>query len=156
MAAFVIRRILWMSVVLFCVSVLTFALMHSVPGGPFSREKEVPPQVLAALEAKYNLDVPVTQQYVDYMGDVLIPRITDSSFRRTPLEDYLINIQLPNGHAFRWMNFGPSFRERNRTVSSMIAFHLPASFQLGSSALAVALAIVVPSGFFAAVNRYTL
>src|SRR5690606_38827020 len=95
MLVFIIRRFLWMMLVLFLVSIVTFALMHSVPGGPFSREKEVPPQVLAALEAKYNLDVPVPQQYLDYMSAVIIPRITDSTFRRTALEDYLININLP-------------------------------------------------------------
>jgi len=155
MLVFIIRRFLWMMLVLFLVSIVTFALMHSVPGGPFSREKEVPPQVLAALEAKYNLDVPVPQQYLDYMSAVIIPRITDSTFRRTALEDYLININLPNGYAFRWMNFGPSFRERNRTVSSMIAFHLPASAQLGAAAIVVALSIGVPSGIIAALNRNT-
>jgi oligopeptide transport system permease protein len=155
MAAFIVRRMLWMSLVLFCVSVVTFSLMHSVPGGPFSREKEVPPQVLAALEAKYNLDTPVTQQYLDYMQAVIIPRITDATFRRTQLEDYLINIDLPGGYAFRWMNFGPSFRERNRTVSSMIAFHLPASVQLGTTAIMIALAIGIPSGIIAALNRNT-
>ena len=155
MITFIARRFTWMLLVLFLVSVVTFALMHSTPGGPFSREKEVPPQVLAALEAKYNLDAPVVQQYADYMGAVLIPRITDSSFRRTTLEDYLINIDLPGGYAFRWMNFGPSFRERNRTVSSMIAFHLPNSMQLGAAAIVVALVIGVPSGIMAALNRNT-
>jgi ABC-type dipeptide/oligopeptide/nickel transport system permease component len=155
MLVFMIRRFMWMMLVLFLVSVVTFAMMHSVPGGPFDREKEVPPQVLAALEAKYNLDVPVTQQYIDYMSAVIFPRITDSTFKRTPLEDYLINVDLPGGYAFRWMNFGPSFRERNRTVSSMIAFHLPASAQLGSAALVVALAIGVPSGIIAALKRNT-
>ncbi len=155
MVLFIVRRFWWMLLVLFLVSVVTFALMHSVPGGPFDREKEVPPQVLATLEAKYNLDVPVPQQYVDYISAVVIPRITDSTFRRTPLEDYLINVDLPGGYAFRWMNFGPSFRERNRTVSSMIAFHLPASIQLGTAAIIVGLSIGVPSGIMAALNRNT-
>src|SRR5690606_1236120 len=114
-----------------------------------------PPQVLAALEAKYNLDVPVPQQYLDYMSAVIIPRITDSTFRRTALEDYLININLPNVYAFRWMNFGPSFPERNRTVSSMIAFHLPAAPRLGPPAIVVALSRGVPSGIIAALSRNT-
>jgi ABC-type dipeptide/oligopeptide/nickel transport system permease component len=155
MFIFIARRFVWMLLVLFLVSLVTFALMHATPGGPFSREKEVPPQVLASLEAKYNLDAPIYQQYIDYMGAVLIPRITDSTFKRTPLEDYLINIELPAGYALRWMNFGPSFRERNRTVSSMIAFHLPASIQLGQAAIIVALIIGVPSGIIAALKRNT-
>ncbi|MBK8022687.1 MAG: ABC transporter permease [Chloroflexi bacterium] len=156
MGKFIFRRFLWMLLVLFLVSVVTFALMHSVPGGPFSREKEVPPQILAALEAKYNLDAPITQQYTDYIGAVVVPRITDSSWQRTIHEDYLFNISLPGGYALRWMNFGPSFRERNRTVSGMIAFHLPVTAQLGVAALLVALAIGVPAGTVAALNRNTM
>lgn len=155
MAVFIFRRFIWMLLVMFLVSVVTFALMHAVPGGPFSREKEVPPQILAALEAKYNLDAPLVQQYTDYMAAIIFPRITDPTFKRTPLEDYLVNINLPDGYAFRWMNFGPSFRERNRTVSSMIAFHLPNSAQLGLAALAVALVIGIPAGIISALRRNT-
>ncbi len=155
MGKFIVRRILWMLLVLFLVSVTTFALMHAVPGGPFAREKEVPPQVLAALNAKYNLDDPLIKQYLDYMGAVVLPRITDDTFRRTTLEDYLVNIDLPNGYALRWMNFGPSFRERNRTVSGIIAYHLPVSAQLGMAALIVALTIGVPLGTIAALRRNT-
>ncbi|MBL8134049.1 MAG: ABC transporter permease [Anaerolineae bacterium] len=156
MGKFIFRRFLWMLLVLFLVSVVTFALMHSVPGGPFSREKEVPPQILEVLNAKYNLDAPLVQQYVDYMSAVIIPRVTPPGWTRTISEDYLLNIGLPGDYAFRWMNFGPSFRERNRTVSNMIAFHLPVTAQLGFAALLVALAIGVPAGTIAALNRNTM
>ena len=37
--AYLVRRILWIIPVLFVVSVITFFLMHSVPGGPWDREK---------------------------------------------------------------------------------------------------------------------
>lgn len=156
MGKFIVRRFLWMLLVMFLVSVVTFSLMHSVPGGPFDREKEVPPQALAALNAKYRLDDPLIKQYVDYMAAIAIPRITDSTYRRTTLEDYLFNINLPGGYAIRWMNFGPSFRERNRTVSEIIAFHLPVSAQLGVAAIAVALVIGIPAGTVAALKRNTM
>lgn len=156
MGKFIFRRFMWMLLVLFLVSVVTFTLMHAVPGGPFSREKEVPPQILAALNAKYNLDVPVPQQYIDYMSAIVIPRITDTTWQRTIHEDYLFNINLPDGYAIRWMNFGPSFRERNRTVSGIISFHLPVSAQLGVAAIFVALAIGIPAGTVAALRRNTI
>lgn len=156
MGKFIVRRFLWMLLVLFLVSVVTFALMHSVPGGPFSKEKKVPEQVLAALNAKYNLDEPLLQQYVDYIGAIVIPRITGPDWRRTISEDYLINIDLPGDTALRWMNFGPSFRERSRTVSGMIAAQLPVSAQLGTAAIMVALVIGIPLGTIAALRRNSM
>ncbi|MDZ4767772.1 MAG: ABC transporter permease [Chloroflexota bacterium] len=156
MGRFIARRFLWMTLVLFLVSLVTFFLMRSVPGGPFSREKEVPPQILEALNAKYNLDAPLVQQYTDYVGDVVVPRVTDSTWRRTINEDYLLNIPLPGGYALRWMNFGPSFRDRNRTVSAIIAFHLPVTMQLGLAALMVALVVGIPAGTISALRRNTI
>jgi len=49
MGRFIIRRILQMLLVLFVVSLLTFATMRAVPGGPFSTEKNLPPRALAQL-----------------------------------------------------------------------------------------------------------
>jgi ABC-type dipeptide/oligopeptide/nickel transport system permease component len=156
MGRFIFRRFLWMLLVLFSVSIVTFMLMRAVPGGPFSREKEVPATILAALNAKYNLDTPLLQQYTDYMGDLIIPRVTDATWRRTITEDYLVNIPLPGGYALRWMNFGPSFRDRNRTVSQIIAEHLPDTVQLGVAALVVALVVGIPTGTISALRRNTI
>jgi oligopeptide transport system permease protein len=57
--------------VLWAVATITFFLMHAVPGGPFSSDKPVPPSVQEALDARYNLDKPVYEQYVLYMWDLL-------------------------------------------------------------------------------------
>ncbi len=67
MTGYVIRRILWMIPLLWAVATVTFFLMHAVEGGPFDREKELPPNVLANLEKKYNLDKPLLGQYGLYM-----------------------------------------------------------------------------------------
>ena len=45
MGRYIVRRLLWMIVVLFVVSVITFGLMHAVPGGPFDREKALPQEI---------------------------------------------------------------------------------------------------------------
>ena len=38
MGRYIIRRLLYMLVVILVVSMITFGLMHAVPGGPFTRE----------------------------------------------------------------------------------------------------------------------
>ena len=62
MGRYIIRRLLYMIVVLFVVSAITFGLMHAVPGGPFDREKALPPEIMANLEKRYNLDEPLMTQ----------------------------------------------------------------------------------------------
>lgn len=67
MTGYVIRRVLWMIPLLWAVATVTFFLMHAVEGGPFDREKELPPNVVANLEKKYNLDEPLLVQYGLYL-----------------------------------------------------------------------------------------
>lgn len=156
MGQFILRRLLWMSLVLFVVSAITFVLLRAVPGGPFQSERGVPEPVQRALEEKFNLTAPLPIQYLDYVGDILIPRITGAEYKRTLTEDYLINIPLPvlgEKAAFRWMNFGPSLRVRSRTVNMIFTENLPVSIQLGIAALCVAIAIGVPLGIVAALRR---
>jgi oligopeptide transport system permease protein len=71
MFAYIVRRLLWMIPLLWAVATVTFLLMHAVPGGPFDREKEVPPAVLRNLEARYGLDKPLYAQYGDYLWRLL-------------------------------------------------------------------------------------
>ncbi len=159
MAVFIIRRFIWMIVVLFFVSVITFTLLRLVPGGPFNNtERGVPEAVRRNMEIKYGLDKPFIEQYLRYVGDIVIPRLTDDTWRRTITDDYLINIELPilgEDAALRWMNFGPSLRTRSRTVNMIFEENLPVSFQLGLAAMAVAMSIGIPSGIIAALRRNT-
>lgn len=71
MTAYIIRRVLWILPVLWAIATVTFFLMHAVPGGPFDRERELPPPVRANLERKYGLDDPLPQQYVNYMKNLM-------------------------------------------------------------------------------------
>lgn len=155
MAKFIVRRLLWLTLVLFVVSLITFLLMHSVPGGPFSREKPLPQQIIDNLNAKYNLDAPLQEQYISYVSDIVFPHVTTEKMRPSAVEDYLINIKLPGGEFtyLRWMNFGPSYASRSRSVNDIFEEHLPVSLQLGVAALLVAMAIGIPLGIVAALNR---
>ncbi len=161
MLQFLVRRIFFMFIVLFSVSIITFVLMHSIPGGPFTREKQVPEEVLARLNAKYNLDAPLHEQYLDYIADILIPRFEAGGGAATVGQgDYLINIHLPFGESgtdFRWMNFGPSYRAQgSRTVNDIFRDFLPISIQLGLASITVALAVGAPLGILAALRRNTI
>lgn len=126
MGRYVIRRLLLLIPVLFFISVITFALAHAVPGGPFDREKALPPEVMANLEKYYGLDQPVWKQYVDYMSDIILR-----------------------------FDFGPSYRSRGRSVNDIFADHLPVSAQLGLAAIAIALVIGLPLGIVAALKQNT-
>ncbi len=153
MGAYIFRRFLWMIVVLFGVSLVTFALMHGVPGGPFDSEKKLAPEIIANLNQKYHLDQPLANQYINYMSGILLPRITQGEITQADESTYLINIRLGEAATFQWMNFGPSYKSLSRTVNDIFREQLPISAQLGVMALLLAMAIGVPLGIIAALNR---
>lgn len=126
MLRFIFSRLLQAIPVLLVVISVTFLLIHSAPGGPFSDEKAVPPEVARALEAQYNLDQPLWQQYTSYLGDVI------------------------RG------DFGPSFKYSGRTVNELIAAGLPVTAELALYAMLVALFIGISAGVFAAIRPNTL
>ena len=156
MGRYVIRRLLWLVVVIFSVSIITFLIAHAVPGGPFSAEKKLPPAVLKNLERKYNLDAPLWKQYVDYIGGIFIPRVTRGEPSGSLLEDHLINIPIGDEFTFQWMNFGPSFKSKSRTVNDVFRENLPVSFELGFYAFLIATLLGVPLGILAALKQNTM
>ncbi len=70
MTGYIIRRILWIIPVLWAVATITFFLMHAVPGGPFTQERNVPESVIIALNKRYNLDAPLWKQYLQYLWNI--------------------------------------------------------------------------------------
>jgi len=95
MTAYVIRRILWMIPLLWAITTITFILMHNVEGGPFSRERPLPPATIENLNRKYGLDKPIisidvwNSQYGHYItnlaqGDLGVSFETDQ-----PVSDLL-------------------------------------------------------------------
>ncbi|MEW6232301.1 MAG: ABC transporter permease [Chloroflexota bacterium] len=154
MTRYIIRRMLWMFVVLFVVSLITFTLQHAVPGGPFDREKKLPKEIIANLENKYRLNDPLWKQYVDYLVDILVPRFSTEKEVPSLLTDALIRFDIGGVHV-KWMNFGPSYASRARTVNDIFKAQLPVSAQLGVLALCIALTIGIPMGILAALKQNT-
>ena len=155
MGRYIARRLLYMVVVLLVVSVITFGLMHAVPGGPFDREKPLPEEILANLNAKYNLDAPLWEQYLLYMYDVTIPQFTTEEPGVELADDALLKFKVGSLWV-RWMNFGPSYASRSRTVNDIFRDNLPISFQLGVLALLVGLVIGMPLGILAGLKQNTI
>jgi len=148
-----------MFLVLFAISLITFSLMHAVPGGPFTlEEKQLPPQTIQQLKVKYKLDKPLYVQYANFIRDVAVPVVTTGEQPSYRNHEYLFNIRLPgDNHAtLRWMNFGPSYRSVGRTVSDIFRDNLPVSMTLGALALAVTLVIGFPLGVVSALRRNTI
>jgi len=122
---YTLKRILESIPVMLIVVTLTFIMMKTAPGGPFSKEKKVPPEVMAALNKRYHFDQPLMVQYLE-------------TLKNTVKGD-----------------FGPSFRYGGRTVNEMISDGLPITFELGMYALIFSLVLGITSGVIAALKKNT-
>ena len=71
MLSFIIRRLAVAIPTLLVLLIASFYLMQFAPGGPFTSERPLPPQVLANIEAKYGLDQPFWKQIVNYVVGVV-------------------------------------------------------------------------------------
>ncbi len=152
MAAYIVRRIIYMFVVLIVVSGITFVLMHAVPGGPFDGEKKLPPEIQANKEKYYHLNDPLYVQYLSYLSEVIVPRVTKQAPTLLSNDDYLVTIKTGD-YWLKWMNFGPTYASRSRTVNDIFRDQLPVSFQLGTFAVIIAVLIGMPLGIMSALNH---
>lgn len=71
MAKYVVKRVLLAFVTVIVISLITFFAMNAIPGGPFNKEKAVNEAVIRQLEARYNLDKPLWEQYILYMKNLV-------------------------------------------------------------------------------------
>jgi ABC-type dipeptide/oligopeptide/nickel transport system permease component len=85
----------------------------------------------------------------------MVPRITTTPPSTSLQDDFLINAKI-GPVWFRWMNFGPSFKSRSRTVNDIFRDNLPISGQLGTMALFVAVIIGMPLGVVAALKQNSI
>jgi len=93
MIAFLVRRVTWLVATLLVVYTVTFFLMRAVPGGPFSSERQPPPEIREAIARRYKLDLPLSQQYVTELTRLLRGDL-GMSFR---LADYSVGEVIAEG-----------------------------------------------------------
>ena len=131
MARYLLRRMVFLLFILLCVSIITFSLMHVVPGdaAQIMAEKihgqEVSAQTVELVRQEMGLDKPVFIQYIHWLGGML------------------------RG------DLGKSFRT-GLPVWDEITSRLPATIELAMAAMLVSLVIAIPVGIISAVKQYSL
>lgn len=123
MTRFMIRRFLSLIPTVFLIITFAFIIVRSAPGGPFSGEKNLPPEILENLQKEYHMNESMPRQYVRYMSGIL------------------------KG------DLGPSFRYKDYTVNQLVKQALPASMLLGSLSLLVAVVFGVGAGLISALKQ---
>jgi oligopeptide transport system permease protein len=123
MLSYAIRRLLGAIPTLFIIITVAFFMMRIAPGGPFDSQRRLPPEIEHNIKAAYDLDKPVYQQYLIYLG------------------------KLARG------DLGPSYKNKDFTVTELIADGLPVSAKLGLSAMLLAVAFGLTMGTIAALRQ---
>ena len=123
MSRFIVRRFLSVIPTLFIIVTLSFFLIRLAPGGPFSGEKKLPPEIMANIMRKYHMDEPLMNQYFRYVGNVLK------------------------------FDLGPSYRYKDQTVNDLIGNSFPVSIMLGTLSLAIAVFLGTLVGIISALRQ---
>lgn len=123
MGKYIVNRLLGLIPTMLVIVTLSFFMIRLAPGGPFSSERKLTPEIQENLEKKYHLDESLPRQYVRYLCDIL--------------------------HG----DLGPSFTSKDFTVNELIGSSMPNSIVLGISALTIALVLGVVFGLLSAVRQ---
>ena len=123
MVRYFIKRLGMMLIAMFFIILVTFTIMHAIPGGPFTSDRKVSEEVEAALNEKYHLDRPLPEQFFEYLGGVL--------------------------HG----DLGPSYKYTGKEVNEFIRTGFPVSAKLGGITIIFVLLAAVPMGILAAVKN---
>ncbi len=124
MLTFIIKRLVIAIPTILVLIIVSFLLMHAAPGGPFTTDRAIPPEVLANLEAKYGLDQPLYKLLGIYLKNVVLH-----------------------------FDFGPSFVYKDRTVNEVLAQSFPITLTYGAIAFALAVIVGVSLGLAAAIRH---
>ena len=120
---YTLRRLLATLPTLLTVVTVCYLMLHLTPGGPFDSERKVSAAVLANLQAKYHLDLPLWQQYLYYLNSLL--------------------------HG----DLGASFRYADWSVNDLVAKALPVSMLIGGLSMGIAVLVGVLLGIWAALRQ---
>ncbi|MBU5292907.1 ABC transporter permease [Anaerosalibacter bizertensis] len=123
MLKYTLKRALMAILTIWVVVTITFFLMNSIPGDPFTDQKKIPPEIMEKLEKKYGLDQPLVVQYGKYLKNIL------------------------KG------DLGDSMKYKNRSVNSIIEEGFPVSFKVGMLAIIFAAVVGITFGTIAGLNR---
>ncbi|OEI73888.1 peptide ABC transporter permease [Bacillus subtilis] len=123
MARYMIKRFWAMAATILVITTLTFVLMKVIPGSPFNEERGTNEAVQKNLEAYYHLDDPLIFQYIIYLKSIIT------------------------------FDFGPSIKKPSDSVNDMLERGFPVSFELGMTAIVIAVISGLVLGVIAALRR---
>ncbi|MGQ5207642.1 dipeptide ABC transporter permease DppB [Bacillus subtilis] len=123
MARYMIKRFWAMAATILVITTLTFVLMKVIPGSPFNEERGTNEAVQTNLEAYYHLDDPLIFQYIFYLKSIIT------------------------------FDFGPSIKKPSDSVNDMLERGFPVSFELGMTAIVIAVISGLVLGVIAALRR---
>lgn len=123
MAKYILKRLVMSLITIWLIITLVFFMMRLMPGGPFTGERAIPPQVLENMKARFGLDKPLFEQYTMYMSGLL------------------------KG------DMGPMMKKPGMGVAENIVQLFPVSAKLGGVAVLFAVVIGMTLGIIAAFNR---
>lgn len=117
------KRFWAMVATILVITTLTFVLMKVIPGSPFNEERGTNEAVQKNLEAYYHLDDPLIFQYIIYLKSIIT------------------------------FDFGPSIKKTSDSVNDMLERGFPVSFELGMTAIVIAVISGLVLGVIAALRR---
>lgn len=124
MGKYILKRLAIGILTLFILATITFFLMHAIPGSPFGADnKNLTPEQYAAMQAKYNLDKPLFQQYTTYMVNLL------------------------------HMDFGESISKKGELVLDIILKRAPVTARLGACAFVISVVAGITLGIVGALTK---
>lgn len=123
MGYFVLKRFIYSILTLFIIITVTFFLMHSIPGSVYTSDKALSPGIVKNLQAKYNLDKPLFEQYMKVLSNLI------------------------------HLDFGMSMKNEGIRVNEIIARHFPNSAVLGLFAIFLCLLAGIPLGIVSALKN---
>lgn len=123
MWSYTFRRVLATIPTILIVVTVCYLMLHITPGGPFDSERKLSEAVLANLQAKYHLDMPLWKQYLYYLNSLL--------------------------HG----DLGASFRYADWSVNELVAKALPVSLTIGGGSLLISMLLGVLLGIISALRQ---
>jgi oligopeptide transport system permease protein len=123
MFRFIGRRLLVAIPTLMLVVTLAFFMMRAAPGSPFDTDRKLSPEIERNVLAKYGMNKPLGQQYLDYLAGV--------------------------AHG----DLGPSLKYKDKTVLAILKENYPVSLRLGLAAIVLASVVGVSLGVLAALRQ---
>ena len=123
MGKYFLKRLGYSILTIFLITTVLFFMMRAIPGGPFTRERAIPEEILRIIEEKYNLDAPLIEQYFNYLKGLVT------------------------------FDFGPSYQKIGTSVNDLIVAGFPNSAKMGFLAFLAIAIIGVPTGIISALKQ---